>query len=253
MTTLILYGFDDPHAVALVDELQLRDARLRFMIAEGYDAEAAADTRSNRDREPRQRLGTATSSAQSTDRIAVVWCLGAGASIPIAIANQVAAQGTPVVAVTETARIERFDFNAGFIELCFQFPTAAELRARIDAVVARARVEARTVIVHGDLEIDVDNFEVTKDARRIELTYKEYELLKLFASNPGRVFRREDILNRIWGDGYFGGTRTVDVHVRRLRSKLDDVSHTTIETMWRVGYRFSADEARTRSDCGTAP
>lgn len=74
--------------------------------------------------------------------------------------------------------------------------------------------------------------------KRISLRYKEYELLLLMASNPGRVFSRDTLLNQIWGYEYLGGTRTVDVHIRRLRSKIEDADHTFIETVWQVGYRF---------------
>ncbi len=74
--------------------------------------------------------------------------------------------------------------------------------------------------------------------RRIDLTFKEYELLRLMASHPGRVFTREALLNEVWGYHYFGGTRTVDVHIRRLRSKIEDSDHAFIETVWQVGYRL---------------
>ena len=76
------------------------------------------------------------------------------------------------------------------------------------------------------------------DGRRVSLRFKEYELLLLMAANPGRVYSREVLLNRIWGYEYLGGTRTVDVHIRRLRSKIEDTGHRFIETVWQVGYRF---------------
>ena len=225
MTTLVLYGFDDPHSRAVINELRLQDETLAIVNA---------DWRQNEHRTSSKR-----------DQVALVWCIGVSMPLPIAIANEIAQRGTPVVAIADQARLDLFDFNSGNIELCFDYPTATELIARVRTVLARSTIQSRPLIIHGDLKIDVNSFEVSLNGRSIELTYKEYELLKLFASNPGRVFRREDILNRIWGDDYFGGTRTVDVHVRRLRSKLDDVSHNVIETMWRVGYRFSAPESRT--------
>ena len=86
--------------------------------------------------------------------------------------------------------------------------------------------------------IDQTRYEVTVSGHRVLLTFKEYELLRLLAQNPGRVFSREELLSRVWGYEYFGGTRTVDVHVRRLRSKVQDANHTFIETVWNVGYRF---------------
>ena len=76
------------------------------------------------------------------------------------------------------------------------------------------------------------------DDRVVELTFKEFELLKLMASNRGRVFTRDALLDKIWGYDYFGGDRTVDVHIRRLRSKIEEFGHTFIETVRNIGYRF---------------
>jgi len=94
------------------------------------------------------------------------------------------------------------------------------------------------LIKHGDLLIDLPKYEVRQAGRLIVLTLKEYELLCLMASNPGRVFTRETLLNKIWGYNYYGGARTVDVHIRRLRSKIEDGGHSFIETVRGVGYKF---------------
>ena len=90
----------------------------------------------------------------------------------------------------------------------------------------------------GDLAIDLSRYEVTQGGRRMELTFKEYELLKFFATNPGKVFSREHLLNAVWGYDYYGGTRTVDVHIRRLRSKIENGPVLFIDTVRNVGYRF---------------
>ncbi len=90
----------------------------------------------------------------------------------------------------------------------------------------------------GGLVINQEKYEVLLDHEKISLTFKEYELLRLMASSPGRVFTREGLLSQIWGYDYFGGTRTVDVHIRRLRSKIENSRHSFIETVWNVGYRF---------------
>ena len=79
------------------------------------------------------------------------------------------------------------------------------------------------------------------DNRIIDLTFKEYELLKLMATNRGRVFTRDNLLDKIWGYDYFGGDRTVDVHIRRLRSKIEDANHSYIETVRNIGYKFIKD------------
>ena len=99
--------------------------------------------------------------------------------------------------------------------------------------------EEEELINRGDLTINPSNYEVLIKNSRVNLRFKEYELLLLLASNPGRVYDRATLLNQIWGYDYFGGTRTVDVHIRRLRSKIENNSENPyIETIWNVGYRF---------------
>ena len=89
----------------------------------------------------------------------------------------------------------------------------------------------------GQLRINIKEYAVYLDNEKIELTYKEFELLRLFILNRGTVFSRKDVLSRIWGMEYIGGTRTVDVHIRRLRSKLGDDFNSIIETVRNVGYK----------------
>ena len=114
-----------------------------------------------------------------------------------------------------------------------------ELLLRIARLLERkTSYEPSRVINAGDLLIDPDRYDVFVGGKPVLLTFKEYELIKLLASNPGRVYSREALLEQVWGYHYFGGTRTVDVHVRRLRSKIEDSSHTFIDTVWNVGYRF---------------
>ena len=90
----------------------------------------------------------------------------------------------------------------------------------------------------GELTIDLERYDVTVSGRRVSLTYKEFQLLVLLASNPGRVYTRDALLSQIWGYDYLGGTRTVDVHVRRLRSKVEGPGRSYVETIRNVGYRF---------------
>jgi two-component system, OmpR family, alkaline phosphatase synthesis response regulator PhoP len=93
----------------------------------------------------------------------------------------------------------------------------------------------------GDLTVDLPKCEVAVAGRVIDLTFTEYELLKLLMSKKGIVFSRETLLNKIWGYDYFGGDRTVDVHITRLRSKIEDANHTFIETVRNIGYRFKSE------------
>lgn len=100
------------------------------------------------------------------------------------------------------------------------------------------RITDKNVIVSGDLEIDVSRYEVRIAGEKVDLTYTEYQLLKFLASHPGQVFDRDALLNKVWGYEYFGGARTVDVHVRRLRSKIEIKKRSFIETVRNIGYKF---------------
>jgi two-component system alkaline phosphatase synthesis response regulator PhoP len=117
-----------------------------------------------------------------------------------------------------------------------------ELNLRIERLLKKTGGTESAEQIKGDgLLIDLATCEVVVNGSIVELTFKEYELLKLLAANKGRVFTREALLNSIWGYDYYGGDRTVDVHVRRLRSKIEDANHTYIETVRNIGYRFVKD------------
>lgn len=100
--------------------------------------------------------------------------------------------------------------------------------------------DSENLIKTGDLVIDVNKYEVLLNGNKVGLTFKEYELLKFLSSNRGRVYSRDQLLDKIWGYDYYGGTRTVDVHIRRLRSKIEDKKHVFIETVRNIGYKFIA-------------
>ncbi|UVI35549.1 winged helix-turn-helix domain-containing protein [Brevibacterium spongiae] len=104
------------------------------------------------------------------------------------------------------------------------------------------------IVVTGTLRIDETAFTADLGGRSLDLTYREFALLKFFALHPERVFTRDEILLAVWGDDYFGGTRTVDVHVRRLRAKLGKDLENAIHTVRNVGYRFSADSVTESED-----
>ena len=137
-------------------------------------------------------------------------------------------------------QVEEVDPSAGlddFIATPIQFP---ELIARVQQILWRHGQSAgRNVISAGDLVMDLSNYQIFESGKPLTLTYKEYELLRFLMTHTGQVFSREQLLNRVWGYQYYGGSRTVDVHVRRLRSKLSDISGDYIETVRNVGYRFS--------------
>ena len=117
-----------------------------------------------------------------------------------------------------------------------------ELVLRAKCLLQRTNdIDSGELIRCGDLVIDLAKCEVTLEDKLVVLTFREYELLKFLASYRGRVFAREALLNKVWGYDYYGGDRTIDVHIRRLRSKIEDNGHTFIETVRNIGYRFRED------------
>lgn len=120
----------------------------------------------------------------------------------------------------------------------------AELEARIRLAIGRLAAEREAadpsshVIRSGEVVVDDATYTAKISGRALDLTYKEFELLKYLAQHPGRVFTRQQLLQEVWGYDYFGGTRTVDVHVRRLRAKLGPENEHLIGTVRNVGYRF---------------
>ena len=147
----------------------------------------------------------------------------------------------PVLAVLAREDIDRYDAALNPDELLICPAPDEELTLRVKQAVFRVNGPSgsQTLSV-GDLSIDLERYEVSSAGRRVTLTYKEFQLLALLASNPGRVYTREALLSQVWGYDYLGGTRTVDVHVRRLRSKVESPGRSFIETIWNVGYRFKA-------------
>jgi len=117
-----------------------------------------------------------------------------------------------------------------------------ELSRRIERALWRKHgVDSENFVRCGSLTLDLSNYRVTVDGEPLVMTFKEYELLRFLAMNAGRVFTREQLLNRVWGYDYFGGARTVDVHIRRIRAKIEIHGHAFIETVRNVGYRLVAD------------
>ena len=131
------------------------------------------------------------------------------------------------------------EWGADDVMLCSAGP--AEFEARLRLAIGRratARPTASDEIRSGELSIDEATYTARLRARVLDLTFKEFELLKFLAQHPGRVFTREHLLQEVWGYDYFGGTRTVDVHVRRLRAKLGAEHESLIGTVRNVGYRL---------------
>lgn len=122
------------------------------------------------------------------------------------------------------------------IELISSKSKLEELRARIHALVGDAKSE---ILEFKDLTINLKTYEATAGKQLLDLTFMEYELLRFFVENQNNVWSREQLLSEVWGYDYFGGARTVDVHVRRLRAKLGDSRKDWIKTVHSVGYKFN--------------
>ena len=155
------------------------------------------------------------------------------------VVERVTQLGLPTMLVVEPGALGQFDPALNTDDFILAPMDAMELQARVGQIVFRRNGRSGEQVVRvGELTIDLQSYEVTMAGRRISLTYKEFQLLTLLASNPGRVYTREALLNQVWGYDYLGGTRTVAVHIRRLRSKVEDPDHLFVETIWNVGYRF---------------
>lgn len=145
-----------------------------------------------------------------------------------------------VIGILAAAQVSQLDPAAGLDDFIALPLLPAEFLARVHQILWRhGRGTSRNTLAAGDLVLDLSNYHVFESGRPITLTYKEYELLRFLMTHAGTVFNRETVLNRVWGYNYYGGSRTVDVHIRRLRSKLDGSRFDYIETVRNVGYRFA--------------
>lgn len=148
----------------------------------------------------------------------------------------------PIIALVNREMLDSIEANLDIDDFILQPCDVKELALRAKRLLPKTKHRDTSELIScDDLVIDLAKCEVTLAGRRVELTFKEYELLKFLTSNRGRVFTREALLNKIWGYDYYGGDRTVDVHIRRLRSKTEDATHTFIETVRNIGYRFRGD------------
>jgi two-component system alkaline phosphatase synthesis response regulator PhoP len=146
---------------------------------------------------------------------------------------------TPIIALVARDKLDGIDVHRGVDDFLISPYDIKELILRINRLLHRnGNTNSNELIKCDGLVIDLAKCEVIVDGRIVELTFKEYELLKFLAGNRGRVYTRDTLLDKVWGYDYYGGDRTVDVHVRRLRSKIEDSKHTFIDTVRNIGYRF---------------
>ena len=161
---------------------------------------------------------------------------------------------TPIVVITTEGGLSAINSDWQIADVILDTAGPAEVDARIRIVIGKdtltqlAKNPSLKEIRSGEVVIDEDSYTAKIKGRTLDLTFKEFELLKYLAQHPGRVFSRSQLLQEIWGYDYFGGTRTVDVHIRRLRSKLGPEFESVIDTVRNVGYRFSQNGSQTPVD-----
>ena len=159
------------------------------------------------------------------------------------VIQKIQSKGTPVIFLTAlqdvTDKVKGLRLGAeDYIVKPFE---PKELVARVKAVLRRyepKQEEDKNILKFGELEINLSNYSVLYHGKSLDFPPKEFELLSFLAQHPNRVFTREQLLDRIWGYEYVGDTRTVDVHVKRIREKLNSEDEWGIRTVWSVGYKF---------------
>jgi DNA-binding response OmpR family regulator len=165
--------------------------------------------------------------------------------------------GMPLMAVLTESGLVAVHADWGVDDVMLATAGPAEVEARLRLAVGRltqaAAGSTSGLIKAGELSIDPDTYAAKLKGRPLDLTYKEFELLKFLAQHPGRVFTRDQLLREVWGYDYFGGTRTVDVHVRRLRAKLGSEYESMIGTVRQVGYKFVVQPSRVLPEPAPTP
>lgn len=157
------------------------------------------------------------------------------------VLRQVTGAGVPVLAIISEGAWAAVSADWGADDVILNTAGPGEVEARIRLAIGRAATQAGPAteeVRSGDLVIDEATYSARIRGVALDLTFKEFELLKFLAQHPRRVFSRSQLLQEVWGYDYFGGTRTVDVHVRRLRAKLGPENEALIGTVRNVGYKF---------------
>jgi DNA-binding response OmpR family regulator len=219
MEPLLLYP--DPPPVELAQALDLG----------GYPWKAVADERAAQPAEPDDGWAGA------------IVCADVDAEGAFALCRALRKRDAPLeplLLLVPGSRLHELELRDDlFDDFCLTPFHPRELEARVKHLFFRAgRGTGPELIEYGDLMLNLETYQAACAGRPLDLTYMEYELLKFLAAHPGKVFTRETLLSRVWGYEYYGGARTVDVHIRRLRAKLGEEHANLIQTVRSVGYRF---------------
>lgn len=154
----------------------------------------------------------------------------------------------PIILVVSEGGLAAISSEWGASDIILEGAGPGEIDARIRLAISRATTVEKDDRIHASgVVIDENSYSAKVHGKPLDLTYKEFELLRFLAQHPGRVFTREQLLSEVWGYDYFGGTRTVDVHIRRLRAKLGDLE-SLIGTVRNVGYRFNVEDQNEMAD-----
>ena len=216
-----LLVFPDPPPAALA----------RALEAAGYQGRPVASTDEADGREPDDGWAGAVVSADEDPVAALALCRALRKRDPPL---------QPLLLVVAARQLPELELREDlFDDFCLAPVDPVELEARLAHLFSgRRRGPRHELIEHGGLVLNLETYQAAVAGRPLDLTYMEYELLKFLATHPGKVFTRETLLSRVWGYEYYGGARTVDVHIRRLRAKLGEEHANLISTVRSVGYRF---------------
>jgi DNA-binding response OmpR family regulator len=214
--------FPDPAPPAIAQALDLA----------GYPWKSAGSPSAATRHEPDDGWAGAVVSAETDPDGAFGFCraLRKGEATPVG----------PLLLVVASEQVGSLELREDlFDDFCISPLRPGEIEARLAHLFWRTGQGTRPELVeYGPLVLNLETYQASLASRRLDLTYMEYELLKFLATHPGKVFTRETLLSRVWGYEYYGGARTVDVHVRRLRAKFGEEHAGLISTVRSVGYRF---------------
>lgn len=220
MRSVLFVGQSGEEAEALARELEVNGYRVSLCPVGGVEDALTAG-------EPPDVLVVDLTTAGEEPALRYLWDEPARTDSPVAIA------------LVRREQLLHYDLPTAIDDFLALPAAAGELATRVRRALKRRRPEESDRVLRcGDLTIDLASYMVFVADRQVNLTYKEYELLRFLATNADTVFTRETLLNKVWGYDFYGGARTVDVHVRRLRGKIEDRHHSFIETVRNVGYRF---------------
>lgn len=221
----VLAVFPDPPAVDVVRFLDLDGYRWKGIKPADGGYESALDDRTEWD-----AVLAVLDSESGPEASEAVW----------RFCSDVRSTDTPVILLAGGTMLdELIEHHDSFDDFVITPFHPHELRARLELLLTRAGKRSRgEVVTYGPLALNIETYQAVLDGRHLDLTYMEYELLRFLASSPGQVFTREALLNQVWGYEYYGGARTVDVHVRRLRAKMGEEHGSLISTVRGVGYKL---------------